>query len=323
MSRRQWLWLWVWLLLFFIIFCVWNKLQEFNNTKIVPLPATKTEVVSTKQIDDKKELKDINLKIIKDADSIKISGAFNKQEDVDALKAEYAKISKNVNEGMIIIDKNAQNEKILKLLPTLNDEFSKFKSGFFEYNDGEFAMDGIVDDQKIKQNLHNKLLAFGNIKIDNQIIVRKSEVKKPVSVVQKKIEPKVLKKPIVKKITKKEIQKKLDDLFKLSKVEFVYAKDALTKKGEKSIDKVYAVLNEHKEVKVEIGGHTDSDGTIKNNKTLSQKRSATIRKYLISKGIKGYRLKAVGYGESKPLVKNNSLENKQINRRVEFKIIGD
>ncbi len=319
MSRRQWLWLWVWLLLFFIIFCVWNKLQEINSTKALQQPITKTE---PKPAPVKvKETKDINIKVIKDEDSIKISGIFNKKEDLDTLISEYKKISKDVKEGMIIIDKNAQNEKILKLLPTLNGEFSKFKNGFLEYKAGEFTMSGAVDNEKIKQNIHNKLLSAGNIMINNQLIVEKSKVEKQTS--EPTVEKITEKKPIVKKTSKKEIQAKLDNIFKLSKVEFVYAKDALTKKGEESIDKVYAVLNLHKEVKVEIAGHTDSDGTRQNNKKLSQKRADAIRKYLISKGIKGYRLKPVGYGESKPLVKNSSLENKQINRRVEFKLIGD
>lgn len=340
MSRRQWLWLWVWLLLFFIIFCVWNKLQELNDTKTVTKPTATTATTQSEPaktaLKHSQEKKDINIKVLKDKDSVKISGIFNSKEDLEALKSEYKKISKDVKEGMIIIDKNAQNEKILKLFPTLNSEFSKFKNGFLEYKEGEMTMSGRVDDEEVKQNLHNKLLSTGNIKIDNQLIVEKSEVKKaevkqeiksieksppkvekPKEVVQK--EPK----PIVKKISKKEIQEKLDNLFKLSKVEFVYAKDALTPKGKDSIDKVYTVLNEHKEIKVEIGGHTDSDGTEQNNKRLSQKRADAIRKYLITKGIKGYRLKAIGYGESMPLVKNSSLENKQINRRVEFKIIGD
>ncbi len=335
MSRRQWVWLWVWLLLFFIIFCVWNKLQELNDTNTVTKPTTTTtqnKSVKT-AVKHSKERKDINIKVLKDRDSIKISGVFTSKEDLEALKSEYKKISKDVKEGMVIIDKNAQNEKILKLLPTLNIEFSKFKNGFLEYKEGEMTMSGRVDDQQIKQNIHNKLLGAGNIKIDNQLIVekikvKKAEVKKEIKSVEKTPpktkEPEVIqKKPIVKKVSKKEIQEKLNNLFKLSKVEFVYAKDILTSEGKNSIDKVYDVLNEHKEIKVEIGGHTDSDGTKQNNKTLSQKRADAIRKYLITKGIKGYRLKSIGYGESIPLVKNNSLENKQINRRVEFKIIGD
>lgn len=338
MSRRQWLWLLVWLLLFFIIFCVWNKLQELNDTKAVTKPAitpTTTQSEGAKTVlKQSQKGKDINIKVLKDKDSIKISGIFNSKEDLETLKSEYKKISKDVKEGMIIIDKNAQNIKILKLLPTLNSEFSKFKNGFLEYKAGEMTMSGRVDDQQVKQDIHNKLLGAGNIKIDNQLIVekikvKKSEVKQEIKNIEKippkPSEPKeiVQKEPIIKKVSKKEIQEKLDNLFKLSKVEFVYAKDALTPKGKNSIDKVYDILNEHKEVKVEIGGHTDSDGTEQNNKKLSQKRADAIRKYLISKGIKGYRLKAIGYGESQPLVKNNSLENKQINRRVEFKIIGD
>ena len=313
MTRRQWMWLWVWLLLFFIIFCVWDKLQSLtNNTKEIVKPTAKTVVAPVQK--QMQQIKDINLKVVKDEQSIKISGVFSSKEELENLKKEYEKISTDVKEGMIVIDKNAQNTKITRLFPILTEDFSKFKSGYLEYNNGKFTIDGIVNDEKVKLNIGNKVLNVGNILVDNKVILEKTK-ESPI----KAVEPK----KVVKKVSKKEIQTKLDNLFKITKVEFVYAKDLLTPKGKKTIDKVYTILNKHKNIKVEVGGHTDSDGTKKLNKALSQKRANAIKKYLITKGIKSNRLKAVGYGESKPLVKNDSSKNKQINRRVEFKITGE
>lgn len=77
-----------------------------------------------------------------------------------------------------------------------------------------------------------------------------------------------------------------------------------------------------------IEGHTDSD-PIQNDKfpsnwELSTARSVNVLKYLAEKGkVSSKRLSAVGYGESKPLVSNNSDENKSKNRRVEIIITSD
>ena len=301
MTRRQWMWLWIWLLLFFIAFCVWNKLQQkMTNTKMANNITSKQEVVvSTVE-------KDINVKIIKDGDNIKISGIFTSNADLEKLKAKYKVISKNVSVGMIIIDKNAKNDKVFDMMGTLTDDFSKFEQGYLEYSNKTFTIDGIVENEKIKHSIGSKALMTGDLSVDNKVSIK--EVKKPKIIKEK--EP-----------SKKEIQAKIDNLIKLKKVEFIYAKEGLTAKGKKTIDEVYEILNRYKNIKVEIGGHTDSDGTTKNNQILSQKRADAIKDYLVKKGISSKRLKAIGYGESKPLVKNNSSSNKQKNRRVEFILI--
>jgi outer membrane protein OmpA-like peptidoglycan-associated protein len=54
---------------------------------------------------------------------------------------------------------------------------------------------------------------------------------------------------------------------------------------------------------------------------LSQERIATVKKYLIAKGINANRLSGQGYGSKKPLVKNDTEEHRKMNRRVEFKIV--
>jgi len=333
MTSRQWMWLWMWLLLFFIIFCVWNKLQTLTTDNLnapatslaAPAVAAAPQIANTitEEVIQKKEEvkkpKDINFKIIKDEESIEISGVFSSQEDVDALKEAYGKISNNVKEGTIIIDENAQNSDLYGALATLNNDFSKFKSGYLEYEGDKFTIDGIVDDEAVKTALADKLQAIDGLKVDNKITVEEKKEEPKVEAIPVKEEPKAEPKGP----SKEEIQAKLNNLLKIKKVEFVYASDKLTASGKKTIDEVFAVLNEYKEVNVEVGGHTDSRGSAKMNQALSQKRANSIKKYLISKGIDSKRLKAVGYGENKPLVKNNSSKNRQINRRVEFKILGE
>jgi OOP family OmpA-OmpF porin len=315
MTRRQWMWLWIWLLLFFIIFCVWNKLQTLTTNSKKEIQPTTTTIQTPKettvapvpvQSATQVEKRDINLKIIKEDDSIKISGVFHSKDELQKLKDEYSKISDNVIEGTIIIDENAQNSKIIDLMPTLTEDFSKFKNGYLEYTDKKFTVDGVVDDETISKNISQKIVLAGDILVDNQLTVdnKEAEAKKAKSI-------------------KDDLQAKLNHLLKIKKVEFLFAKALLSKNGKKTVDEVAKLLKEYKDIKVEIGGHTDSIGSAKNNKSLSQKRATAIKKYLISKGIDGKRLKAVGYGESRPLVKNDTKKNRQINRRVEFKIIGE
>ncbi len=71
---------------------------------------------------------------------------------------------------------------------------------------------------------------------------------------------------------------------------------------------------------LEIEGHTDNTGDAAKNMDLSQRRANTIKKYLVTKGIDEKRLTAQGFGDTRPLVPNDSEENKAKNRRVEFKV---
>ncbi|OBY25222.1 OmpA family protein [Leisingera sp. JC1] len=72
---------------------------------------------------------------------------------------------------------------------------------------------------------------------------------------------------------------------------------------------------------VEVGGHTDSQGKAAWNMTLSEKRAAAVNQYLQQKGIPAERLVAVGYGETTPLVSNDTAQNRAKNRRIEFKVL--
>ena len=82
-------------------------------------------------------------------------------------------------------------------------------------------------------------------------------------------------------------------------------------------------MKENDKLKIEIGGHTDSDGDDDKNLELSKKRAQSVMNYLLMKGVGVSRLSYKGYGETMPRVKNDSPENKALNRRTEVKIIGE
>ena len=90
----------------------------------------------------------------------------------------------------------------------------------------------------------------------------------------------------------------------------------------KALDRDGAMLKEDPDIKVEIGGHTDSMGSEKGNQKISEKRAESAKKYLMDKfNIPGDRMIVKGYGSTKPIADNGTKEGRAKNRRVEFKII--
>jgi OmpA-OmpF porin, OOP family len=79
------------------------------------------------------------------------------------------------------------------------------------------------------------------------------------------------------------------------------------------------MLKTHATLKLTIEGHTDNVGSASANQTLSEKRAAAVKQYLVSKyGIAATRLRSVGYGATKPVGPNTSAEGRQNNRRMEL-----
>ena len=90
------------------------------------------------------------------------------------------------------------------------------------------------------------------------------------------------------------------------------------------LDYIVRFLQNYPMFKIEIEGHTDSDGAEEANLELSIERANRIREYVLRKGnFDDDKIKATGYGEVRPLVPNDTDENKQKNRRVEFKLTLD
>ena len=90
----------------------------------------------------------------------------------------------------------------------------------------------------------------------------------------------------------------------------------------KALDRDGAMLKENPDIKVEIGGHTDSLGSEKANQKISEKRAESVKKYLMDKfNIPGDRMIVKGYGSKKPIADNGTKEGRAKNRRVELKII--
>ncbi len=107
----------------------------------------------------------------------------------------------------------------------------------------------------------------------------------------------------------------------LKNIFFDFDKATLRQESFPELDRVVELLNKNPNIKVEISGHTDSKGSDEYNKKLSHARAKSVVEYLISKGISAVRLTYKGYGEEQPVATNDTEEGRQMNRRVEFKVI--
>ncbi|HVP35747.1 MAG TPA: OmpA family protein [Terriglobales bacterium] len=104
-------------------------------------------------------------------------------------------------------------------------------------------------------------------------------------------------------------------------VNFETNKALLTSSSKTILDQVAASLIDRPDVKVEVGGYTDSKGSDAINLKLSNARADAVKQYLISKGVKAENLTAKGYGKANPIADNKTEEGRAENRRVELKRI--
>jgi OOP family OmpA-OmpF porin len=86
------------------------------------------------------------------------------------------------------------------------------------------------------------------------------------------------------------------------------------------LDEAANQLGQAPSTRVSVEGHTDSTGSDAYNQSLSERRAASVKDYLVSKGVDGGRLSTVGYGESQPVADNATSEGRALNRRVELKV---
>lgn len=113
----------------------------------------------------------------------------------------------------------------------------------------------------------------------------------------------------------------VNESFVLDQVFFATGQSEILPSSFEQLDKLVVYLKENPTIEIQIEGHTDTIGDAILNKKLSLDRAFRVREYLISKGIAGARLKFIGKGDTEPLVSNDTEENRQKNRRVEFKIL--
>ncbi|OOE35353.1 hypothetical protein BZG05_04780 [Salinivibrio kushneri] len=106
-----------------------------------------------------------------------------------------------------------------------------------------------------------------------------------------------------------------------SNITFGLDQDAIAADFYPTLNAVANVMRKYDKTFLSIEGHTDNTGAAAYNQGLSERRAMSVKRYLASQSIDNARLYTSGFGETRPLVANNSASNRALNRRVEIQVV--
>jgi OmpA-OmpF porin, OOP family len=106
-----------------------------------------------------------------------------------------------------------------------------------------------------------------------------------------------------------------------SGINFGRASADLSKSSSPTLNKLAKIANGCPDTRIEISGHTDSEGIPERNNPLSERRAKAVLTYLTGAGVAASRLSAAGYGAEKPIAPNETAEGRAKNRRIEFAVV--
>lgn len=285
-----------------------NSFKTINKTKIFVAPKIPTGVL-IKKLDN----------------NITLNGEFANQKDINTVLDNLRGFNIQNNATIKKNYKQLDNNSIFTII---NGFANKFETGTLKYQNQRLSIEGNVSSQE------NKDLFLDLINIDiptstniNIIQIIEPIIENNISATPTKMSLSTeLYSPTIEQnlsVKNQKIQKELIDILKLQNIQFKKNKATILQTSKTTIIKVADILKQYPELKIQIAGHTDSDGDAKYNQWLSQLRVNNVKQELDNNGVDISGINAVGYGESKPLVPNTNTTNKQINRRVEFIIIGE
>lgn len=104
---------------------------------------------------------------------------------------------------------------------------------------------------------------------------------------------------------------------------FEFDSSTLQPEAKENIYKLANILKKYPDSNILIAGHTDSDGSDQYNQALSERRAKAVSDYTLMQGVASSRLSIVGLGENEPIATNDTVEGKQLNRRVEIAIFAN
>jgi outer membrane protein OmpA-like peptidoglycan-associated protein len=117
------------------------------------------------------------------------------------------------------------------------------------------------------------------------------------------------------------VQAELDRLLANGRINFETGSDRLEADSTPLLDAVAELLSSEPQLKVEVEGHTDSRGDAATNRRLSERRAQAVQAYLASKGIDPQRIHTLGSGSTRPLLRAQTAEAYEMNRRIEFRVL--
>jgi len=113
----------------------------------------------------------------------------------------------------------------------------------------------------------------------------------------------------------------VNESIRLKSIIFQLGESALQSESFAELDKLVKQLKKYPTVDILLEGHTDITGDSKENIELSLERVNSCKKYLVNKGVEAQRIQTKGFGSTRPLKRAGSEKEREINRRVEFKVV--
>jgi outer membrane protein OmpA-like peptidoglycan-associated protein len=104
---------------------------------------------------------------------------------------------------------------------------------------------------------------------------------------------------------------------------FDFNKYTLKPEARERLARVSGIVLAYPDLKLQIEGFTDAIGSEEYNQTLSEKRAAAVRDYLVSSGVSMNNVAAQGLGKADPVADNSTASGRKLNRRVEMIVSGD
>jgi outer membrane protein OmpA-like peptidoglycan-associated protein len=293
-----------------------SMIDESDDTGIID------KIINFFASSEVKESKPFSLILTKKDGMIIMNGVFANQEDTKKV-SNILGINRDGEytfENNIVVDETLLS-KIAILIPSLKD--------FFDDNvklsiiNNEVSLSGELKDPNhfaLLESIISRMdidlikdIKIANPNLINEELNKENEIKSTnfTQATMKKI------------LNAEEIQQNINNILAEKKIAFERKSSIITEDSKSILTKIATILNENKNFKVEISGHTDSRGEKALNKQISQDRANSIMDALITLGVSKDRLTAIGYGEEFPIAKDDENGLSEINRRVEFKIMGE
>lgn len=262
--------------------------------------------------------------ISKENNQLSLSGTFSSDEIAKQV-SDFLKIN---NLKDITIVKNSQVnkdllEQIIEITTILKNNFEDNSKISFVGN--KIILEGLLKDEAYKELVNISIGKISNYEVLANILEKTDNIDLNQESVTKDIALNEIEQVSKEKesiLSKDDVQLTVNNLFITDKISFERRSVEPTEKSKLLIEKLSNVLKENSSFNIEIGGHTDSRGNKELNKTISQNRANRVKEILENFGVDKDRIRAVGYGNERPIAKDDENGLSEINRRVEF-IIGD
>lgn len=201
-----------------------------------------------------------------------------------------------------------------KLLATLHGHQKLVRTMRFSPVDNLIATasyDGIIKIWKVEPPKEEENQDSQNIAEQDKTYARKAQKKSnPIQKLEKKITTSIDKKDLV-----------VGKTINLKNIQFERGKAALLAQSYPELQKMVSLMQKHKKMLIRLDGHTDNAGKPHLNLRLSGERVRVVKEYLVSEGIKSYRIRTRAFGGSKAIANNGTEATRKLNRRVEVTIL--